>query len=110
MVAILIIIPTAIGKTRTSLCLFIVLAPFSISFDRKALIRQVLILTFSELGYMTHKNPTRPLEYSEKLKTTVCSNNNPSDKFLKWIAKKCSCGKSDSNNTPAFRSCYWRLP
>jgi hypothetical protein len=52
----------------------------------------------------------RPLEYSEKLKTSVCSNNNPSQKFLKWIAKKCSCGKSDSKNTPAFRSCYWRLP
>lgn len=53
---------------------------------------------------------TRPLEYSQILKNTVCSNNNPSQEFLKWIAKKCSCGKSDSNNTPAFRSCYWRLP
>ena len=53
---------------------------------------------------------TRPLEYSRILKTTVCSNNNPSQEFLKWIAKKCSCGKSDSNNTPTFRSCYWRLP
>jgi hypothetical protein len=52
-------------------------------------------------------NNTRPLEYNEKLKA-ICDN--PSQKFLKWIAKECSCGNSDSNNTPAFKSCYWRLP
>jgi hypothetical protein len=52
-------------------------------------------------------NNTRRLEYNEKLKA-ICDN--PSQKFLKWIAKECSCGNSDSNNTPAFKSCYWKLP
>lgn len=54
--------------------------------------------------------PVEPFEIPLESDTKFCQFNEPSKRFLKFVAQFLTDGHSDPKNTPTFRSCLLRVP